>query len=175
MANTVAIVSVVSGATVAITVPFINAVLERQRLRWQGNQARLDELRGLVDAAVGDMVRAHDLIWDIATAVDAQADDETPDPRLGELSAELTKTYVAVKTLATRIGLRLGSEDEVAAAANDVEMTLAMADADVAQPLQRGERIDTGPLWSQRDSLGKGIGIFQDRVRDLIGPVRERR
>ena len=67
MADAVAIVSVVSGATVAVALPFINGLLERQRLRWQGNQARLDEFRGIVDATLGEMVRVHDLLWDIPT------------------------------------------------------------------------------------------------------------
>jgi hypothetical protein len=45
----IAVVSVISGATVAIAVPFISARLERHRLSLTANQARLDELRDVLD------------------------------------------------------------------------------------------------------------------------------
>ncbi len=175
MADTVAIVSIVSGATVAIAVPFINAVLERQRLRWQGNQARLDDLRAIVDSTVGDMVRAHDLIWDIATEAGKHGDDQAPDPELRRLGGELTATYEAVKTLGTRIGVRLGAGDDVVVAHLGVESILADAEIAVSHALHQGEQIPTETLWSSRNELGLAVGRFQASVRDLIGPIRERR
>jgi hypothetical protein len=45
MTELLAIVSIVSGAAVAITVPFINARLERSRLEQQSRDARVEELR----------------------------------------------------------------------------------------------------------------------------------
>jgi uncharacterized protein YycO len=160
LADTVAIVSVISGATVAITVPFINSVLERQRLRWQGNQARLDELRSIVDSTIGEMARAHDLLYDIAVEGDKQG-------RLAERSAALTACYLATKTYGTQLGLRLGTDDDVTVSHTAVEGILANAEVVVEH--------DPDGVSTVRDQLGEAIAVFQTSVRDLIGPIRERR
>jgi hypothetical protein len=160
LADTVAIVSVISGATVAITVPFINSVLERQRLHWQGNQARLDELRSIVDSTIGEMARAHDVLYDIAVEGDKQG-------RLAERSATLTACYAAVKTYGTRLGLRLGTDDDVTASHTTVEGILANAEVVVGH--------DPDDVPEIRNQLGEAIAVFQTAVRDLIGPIRERR
>jgi hypothetical protein len=61
LADPVAIIGVVSGATVAVTVPFISATLERRRLRWQTETARMDELRGFAGLAKFDEVMRDEL------------------------------------------------------------------------------------------------------------------
>jgi hypothetical protein len=175
VADAVAIVSVVSGATVAIVVPFVNSMLERQRLRWQGNQARLDELRSIVDSSLAEMVRVHDLLWDLAELADSPESGPTAKERRAALAEELTRAYGAVKTLGTRIGLRLGNEDAVAVAHDNVEVIVAQAEIAAARPLQRGEVPDAAELWAARNELGLAIGRFQEQVRELIGPIRERR
>ena len=53
--SAIAIVSIVSGATVAIVVPVVSARLERNRLRWQARSARIDELRDVLDAGLQAM------------------------------------------------------------------------------------------------------------------------
>jgi hypothetical protein len=196
VADAVAIVSVVSGATVAITVPLISSVLERQRLRWQDNQARLDELRGIVDTTLGQMARVADLIFDV------QQETSTPTAkmpvRLAEISAGLTEAYAAIKAHGLQIGLRLGPKDDIAAAHNAIELIVADVEAIVAGELRPGgvlnrfshlnrlsekgkrelwERLTKvrshlGESWS---NLGSAVGDFQGRVADLIGPIREPR
>src|SRR6266511_6410602 len=65
LADPVAIISIVSGATVAVTVPFISATLERRRLRWQTEMARMDELRTLLDTASVHMYEAWTVLYEI--------------------------------------------------------------------------------------------------------------
>ena len=58
MADPVAIISVVSGAVVAISVPLITSGLERRRLHEQVGEARLDELGSVLDEAAVALDRA---------------------------------------------------------------------------------------------------------------------
>jgi hypothetical protein len=53
----VPIASVAASATVALGVPFITARVDLRKIRAQANEARLDELRGVVDEA-GEAMRA---------------------------------------------------------------------------------------------------------------------
>jgi hypothetical protein len=62
MADTVAIVSIVSGAAVAITVPIITARLDRNRLKWETEERRIDETRVVIDGALQDY---SDSLWQL--------------------------------------------------------------------------------------------------------------
>jgi hypothetical protein len=172
VADAVAIVSIVSGATVAIAVPFINAVLERQRLQWQGNQSRLDELRTVVDATLGEMVRANELLYDLASPGYSRAPDAPPKR---ELALELTQRYESVKTLGTRIGLRVGSEDPIARAHGKVLSILANAEVIVVGAVSSKDEETPSELWKSHSALGMSIHEFQEVVRDLLGPIRPTR
>jgi type II secretory pathway pseudopilin PulG len=65
VAEAIAIVSIVSGAAVAVLVPFINARLERSRLAQQSQGARLEELRGILDAALQQLYVAATIFYEI--------------------------------------------------------------------------------------------------------------
>jgi hypothetical protein len=65
VAEAIAIVSILSGAAVAVLVPFINARLERSRLAQQSQDARLEELRGILDAALQQLYVAFTIFYEI--------------------------------------------------------------------------------------------------------------
>ena len=70
--------------------------------------------------------------------------------------------------------MRLGNDDRVAVAHTDVEIIVAEAEAVVL--LGREELpSDIREFPALRDRLGLAIGEFQNTVRALIGPIRERR
>jgi hypothetical protein len=65
MAEAVAIVSIVSGAAVAVLVPFISARLERTRLVQQSRDARFEELRGIFDDALQTLYVGWTIFYEI--------------------------------------------------------------------------------------------------------------
>jgi hypothetical protein len=66
MTELLAIVRIVSGAAVAITVPFINARLERSRLEQQSRDARAEELRALLDGAVQHLWKTWTILYEVS-------------------------------------------------------------------------------------------------------------
>jgi hypothetical protein len=78
VAEAVAIVSVVSGAVVAVGVPFINARLERAKVIAQAEGARLDELRSVLDGAAVSLGVARSTIADFIEATAREAEPWSP-------------------------------------------------------------------------------------------------
>lgn len=101
VAEPIAIISIVSGAVVAITVPLISSALERRRLRSQLAESRIDELRVVLDEAAIALDRARTGLptWEV----------------LGQEQrnhvaayADLRVALAAVGAQAERIAVRLG-------------------------------------------------------------------
>jgi type II secretory pathway pseudopilin PulG len=102
-----ALVSIVSGAAVAVTVPFINARLERSRLEKQGRDARVEELRALLDGAVQHLRKTWTILYEVSE--EGQRDLPRPqwsDGRLRQLGDELTTELDSVVEDGLRIKLR---------------------------------------------------------------------
>lgn len=107
MADPVAIVSVISGATVAIGVPFINARLERRRLQHQSRTARLDELRALLDTTLQHLFRGYWILYAIGEERKKQpSSDEWSEERLRELGKELAEETEILAQHGLRVKLR---------------------------------------------------------------------
>jgi hypothetical protein len=107
VAEAIALVSIVSGAAVAVLVPFVNARLERARLTQQSRDARVDELRGLLDDALQHLYVSGTILYEI--------NEERPrglprpdwsDKRLGQLGQRLTEQTDVVQQDGLRISLR---------------------------------------------------------------------
>jgi hypothetical protein len=109
LADAVAIVSIVAGATVAIAVPFINAMLERRRLRWQSETARFDELRALLDAAIVHAYEAWTVVYEweqVEGQKDPQSAEWSP-KRLRALASAMTAKFDEVQRDQFHINVRL--------------------------------------------------------------------
>jgi hypothetical protein len=107
VAEAIAIVSIVSGAAVAVLVPFVNARLERSRLMEKKRDVRVDELRGLLDDALQHLYVAGTILYEIQE----EAARELPRPdwsekRLLQLGEQLTEQSDVVNQDALRIRLR---------------------------------------------------------------------
>jgi hypothetical protein len=107
VAEAIAIVSIVSGAAVAVLVPFVNARLERARLTQQSRDARVDELRGLLDEALQHLYVLGTILYEI----NEERPRELPRPewsekRLQALGQRLTDQTDIVMKDGLRISLR---------------------------------------------------------------------
>jgi hypothetical protein len=109
-ATVVALVSVVSSATVAIAVPFINSLLERRRLRQQSLNARLDEVRRLLDSAVQHLFKGYWVLFDIheERRKDPGSSDWSP-AKLRRLADRLTQETETCASHGIRMDLRMPS------------------------------------------------------------------
>jgi hypothetical protein len=65
MAELIAVVSIIAGAAVAIIVPFIGARLERSRFVEQSRQARMNELRDILDVTLQHLYVAGTILYEI--------------------------------------------------------------------------------------------------------------
>ena len=113
MADAVAIVSIVSSATVAIAVPVISSSLERKRLRWQGKVARIDEVRAVMDdglqamsVARGGLVSALDGLELIFGGSEQLEDNEIR--RVLQERDQGGLTLVPMRQECNRLAVRLG-------------------------------------------------------------------
>jgi hypothetical protein len=172
MADPVALVSIVSGATVAVAVPFINARLERSRIHHQSRDARMDELRALLDGAVRNLYDA----WAIVYEVDQEARRMLPRPdwsddRLRELAKKLTSQTDVVIHDGLRIGLRAAAGAAIAdtqdrARTVVLEYELALRQFVESETMQQ-ERPPEPPV----NELSLAISAFMEAIREFVGVV----
>jgi hypothetical protein len=112
MADAVAIISILSGSAVAITVPVITASLERRRLQWESEKLRIDETRGVVDTALQNFSEA---LWQLHFAWRALAGQSAL--AVGSFRAPMPKDFSAVAGLQRADEMRamaMAQEDRLA-------------------------------------------------------------
>jgi hypothetical protein len=170
MANTVAIISVVSGATVAIVVPWITATLERRRLRQQVAESRIDELRTVLDEAAIALARCFSALptWDVVgQAVEQGADTAS-------VLAESRKAVEDTGAQAERIAVRLGESSLVFAGYEQARAALwklyhGLAAEDALHKIPEFEFEErTNPEQNQQFSDGRRA--FREGARQIVGP-----
>ena len=172
MADPVAIVSVVSGAAVAIGVPFINSRLERSRLEQQSRDARLGELRVLLDGAVQHLYDA----WTTLFEIEQEAQQKLPRPEpsndfLRRSGRRLTEQTDLVVQDGLRVRLRTPPGAAIAAVHQAAQDSIAGYERDYRRFLE-SERFEeeTPPLPPPVD-LSQATGSFIDEVRRFAGVV----
>jgi hypothetical protein len=156
VADPVAIISVVSGATVAIVVPFISARLERQRLRYEGSQERFTELRQLLDGAAERLIESLTVLTRFMTP---EPDVPLPGDRLTELAVDLFRDQ-------TRLALRLGGDHEVVSAHRDAMWILHRVEG-----LWRTKR--TPPSFDDRNSFDEATGNFLRAAASIVAVPKQ--
>jgi hypothetical protein len=177
LADPVAIVSIVSGATVAIAVPFIGATLERRRLRWQTEMARMDELRTLLDTASVHMYEAWTVLYEIEQEFGQESGGRVvPEERSRALAESLTAKFDEVMRDELRIQVRLPDGALVTEKHRAMRSLLQTAEYNFRHYVESG-----GPNAGQPPDLpstslgGDAIGDFMSEVRRVIGATSEAR
>jgi hypothetical protein len=178
MAETVAIVSVISSATVAVTVPFINALLERTRFRWQAGEASVAEFRALLDSTLLLMHGAYALHSDAVDIIvlnnvprGAQGVPDEVLKQIRDAHEAFTSTTDELYRDGLRLSLRLGAEAAVVKAHEDAVRYFQLAEEELAIHIRGG----SGRLASFDEThhiLGKSMATFMDAARTYVAPVQ---
>jgi hypothetical protein len=172
MTELLAIVSIVSGAAVAITVPFINARLERSRLERQSRDARVEELRALLDGAVQHLWKT----WTILYEVSEEGQRELPRPqwsdrRLRQLGDELTTELDAVVEDGLRIKLRTPPDSPMNAAHEKALEFVLRSELDHRKFLENESMDQERPPQPPTTEFSEAIGRFMGEIRAFVGVV----
>jgi hypothetical protein len=161
-----AIVSVVSGAAVAIVVPWITSALERRRLRQQVAESRIDELRAVLDEAAIALGRARSALptWEVLA--------QEPD-MVGAL-AESRRAIEAVGAQTERIAVRLGERSEVFSGYNEAQSALWKLHHHLAaeNTLEKIPGVATGERLNPDEDhrFLEGRRTFREASRAIVGP-----
>jgi hypothetical protein len=158
VADTVAIVSVASSATVAVAVPFIGAQLERRRLNYQVTQERFGELRTQLDQSAEHMIDGVGVLATIAGWRPDAPRDEMPVDRLGELAIVIFQDN-------TRLGLRLGYDHGIVMTHSDAMQIFLEAEAK-----WRTEQVT--PSVKDHQSLLRETAEFLTEARRIVAVPR---
>jgi hypothetical protein len=171
VAEAIAIVSIVSGAAVAVLVPFINARLERSRLVHQSQDARLEELRGILDAALQQLYVAATIFYEIQ-----EQQNETPGPEWSESwisrrVSQLTEQVDRVNEQALRIQLRTPEGAAIAAAFAEAVHHVLAYEVTLRHAFERGARQPEQLPRPPFNEMGAALGKFLEEVRKFAGVV----
>jgi hypothetical protein len=168
MTELLALVSIVSGAAVAIVVPFLNSRLERDRLAAQGQAARLEELRALLDDAVQHLWTT----WTVFFEVAEEGRRPSPSPqRLRELAAQLAKQVDVVVADSLRVRVRMPQGAGVVEAHERAQAIVLEHELALRQHLdteEAGTERPPAPIGQLSDAMGE----LMDEIRAFVGVVR---
>jgi type II secretory pathway pseudopilin PulG len=116
LTEAIAIVSILSGAAVAIVVPFISARLERSRMKQQSREARTAELHALLDGAAQHLYEAWTILYEVEQVPRELPRPEWSDQQLRKLSDRLTEHVDTLSLDSIRISVRTSKRSPVTAA-----------------------------------------------------------
>lgn len=171
--NLVALVSVVLSAAVGLTVgfgvPLIAGRREKERLEQQSLDARLDELRQVLDSAVKHLFEAYQTLYLIheerRSAPDSSAE------KLRQLGEKLTGQAHSCAEHGLRVDIRTAKDSTLAAAQRAANQFFLDYEVVFRRYLDRGllER-EQPPRPPDKEAFG-AILRFQDEIRAFVGVV----
>jgi hypothetical protein len=172
MAEAIAIVSIVSGAAVAIVVPFINSRLERSRMQSQSRDARMEELRGLLDGSIQHLYAA----WTSLFEIDEQRQQELPRPDLQNefllhVGGTLAEQADAIVQDGLRIRLRTPPESAIGSAHLAAQNVFLAYEAQYRSFLRSELMEQEKPPRSSAQNLSSAIGVFMNEIQEFVGVV----
>lgn len=167
MADPVAIVSIVSGATVAITVPFISAALERARLARQSAQERLEELRALLDACVLRFSETMALLADFEQGL-GHGRLDAGQRRFQELRDAFTAKNDEVFRHGLLLSMRVGSSHPLAQAHKETVQVSMAYQAGLAAVEAHPDAAPPAPPYLE---FSNAMFRFMDTIAPVIGPT----
>jgi hypothetical protein len=193
MADTVALVGVVSGATVAIAVPVITSRLERRRLEWEQDDRRLDELRAVLESAYVPLDRVYQAVQETVDAAKEsksyvsesklpqhnQQEREEAKQRAEEFRQQreeavgrIREGVAEAEKHAIRIAIRLSNDDPLYASYR-AELTAAGKIEEVSA-LNDWDSIDMKGAEETVTECEQHLTDWHRFARELIGPQRSR-
>jgi hypothetical protein len=170
----IAIVSILSGAAVAIIVPFIGARLERTRMAAQSREARTAEFRGLLDSAAQHLYEA----WTLLYEAQQEAGRPLPRPdwaneRLREISRRLADSVDQLNQDSIRIGLRTSAASPLAAAHHPAAGLVGGYEYDLRRFVESEEFERATPPIPRDGELLQTLNAFTEAVRAFAGVIDE--
>ena len=170
--TTLALVSVIATAAVAIAVPFINAQLEEKRMTLRRREARLDEVRQLLDGALQHLVSADSILVDIQreSLKEPSASEWSP-TRLRQLGEQLTVVTEQCAEDGNRLGVRIPAGSQVANALGEATMILRRYEADYHAYLGQEPIDQEKPPPPPEEDLWTSVRAFREEIRKFAGVV----
>jgi hypothetical protein len=170
MADTVAIISIVSGATVALGGHFINARLENQRIKQQVADARLQELGELLDGSVQHFWAAYRTLFTIREGPEPGDAGWSPD-KMRELGYDLEEHVTQVVADALRVGIRTPRNAEITTAHGDANRIIRVYEAKYREYLDYDLVDEKPPPPPPDEALFDAMGDFRQSIRKYVGVV----
>jgi hypothetical protein len=172
VAEAIALVSIVSGAAVAVLVPFVSARLERTRLTQQSRDARMDELRGLLDEALRHLYLAGTVLYEI----NEERPRELPRPdwsaeRLKKLGQRLTEQADVVMQDGLRISLRTPPSAAIYGEYRVAVDAILWYELEYRHFVESERRDQEKPPEAPWHEVSAAIGKFMTEVRTFAGVV----
>jgi hypothetical protein len=165
IATTVALISVISSAVVALGVVLITGRFEATRARWQVAVSRLDELRGVLDDAASHADAAlyeANGVWSLL-----EQDRAEPDPK--SVLARFERQMNAAGSDRLRIALRVGERSELFMLYDDVLKPLwEVWDVEVAS-VHDGAPFDPEAAERLLKQAATAKSRFLNRSSELVG------
>ena len=167
----IALVSIVSGAAVAILAPLVSARREDRRAERLVNEARLDELRVVLEDAAITMslaIGAYEAVYEAVQPL--YGPPRTPtEAELELLIGQASEQLKAVRLVEDRMALRLGHWHEVSDAYREARVALVDAE-DTFQKALVGERPEYGSREHEPDTAMEHFMTFTTLTAALVGP-----
>lgn len=170
MADPVAIVGILSGASVAIGVPFINARLEQRRLEQQSLDARLTELRDLLDGAVQHLFKSYYILFEIGQERRKPASDREHG-RLRQLGDTLDEQSELLGRYGLRVRLRTPAGTEVAERQDQANRIVLDYAYEYRRYLDSNGMEQTGPPIPPTEEAFRAIQALIREIRAYAGVV----
>jgi hypothetical protein len=175
-ANLIALVSVVSSAVVALVVgfgvPLISARLERQRLKQQSADLRLDELRQVLDSAVKHLFQGYNTLYLIQEERRKELDGPEWSPeKLHELGQELTEETHLCAEHGLRVDIRTPRETNLTKAQRAANRFFLDYEFHYRRYLDRDRLQQEKPPRPPDDEVFQAILKFQEEIRAFVGVV----
>jgi hypothetical protein len=167
----IALVSIVSGAAVAILAPLVSARREDRRAERLVNEARLNELRAVLEDAAVTMslaINACDAVYEAVQPPYGPPRTAT-EAELRVLIGQASEQLKAVRLVEDRVALRLGHWHEISDAYREARVALVDAEDRFQQALV-GERPKYESREYEPDSAREHFMTFTMLTASLVGP-----
>ena len=166
MADTVAIVGIVSGTAVAIGGQW----LERQRIKQQIADARLQGLGELLDGSVQHFWAAYNTLFAIRHGPEPGDPDWSPDA-MREFGQELDKHVDLVVSDSLRVGIRTPRGADIAKVHGDADRIIRNYEADYRQYLEYDLIEEKKPPRPPDEDLFDEMRALRQAIRAYVGVV----
>jgi hypothetical protein len=172
VADAVAITGIVSGWLVAIAVALINARKEQRRMEIQSRDARLSELRDLLDDAVEHLYNGYWTLYFIRqeSAKDPRGPEWSPE-RLYQLGDELRAEVKLLPPLGLRVKLRTPAGAGVGERQDKANHILLNYEWRYRKYLEADLADKEKPPSAPADETFEAITVLIREIRDFVGVV----